>query len=81
MFGDYIIRVDYPETIINNITLAVFEDNNLYKANYYSGGLFKTGKNEGYNFLFSDCVNKNNEESNFKLEFYNNQKDPFCSHG
>ena len=81
MLGDYMIGVDYPEIVISDITLAVFEDSNWYKVNYYSGGLFKTGKNEGYNFLFGDCVNKNNEESNFKLEFCNNQRDPFCSPG
>ena len=81
MLGDYMIGVDYPEIVISDITLAVFEDSNWYKVNYYSGGLFKTGKNEGYNFLFSDYVNKNNEESNFKLEFCNNQRDPFCSPG
>ena len=81
MLGDLMIGYDYPEIVISDITLAVFEDSGWYKVNYYTGGLFKTGKNEGYNFLLGNCVNKDNGISNFELEFCNNQRDPFCSPG
>ena len=45
MLGDYMIGADYGETVISEITLAVFEDSGWYKVNYYTGGLFRYGKN------------------------------------
>ena len=44
MIGDYMISQDYPEIVISDISLAVFEDSGWYNVNYYTGGLFKTGK-------------------------------------
>ena len=56
MLGDYMISTDYPEQAINDITLALLEDTGFYKVNYYSGGLFKFGKNKGCNFFKKKCV-------------------------
>ena len=51
ILGDYMISNDYIETSSSAITLALFEDSGLYKVNYYSGGLFKYGKNKGCDFF------------------------------
>ena len=32
---------------ISEITLALLEDSGWYKANYYTGGLMRFGKNKG----------------------------------
>ena len=40
MLGDYMISIDYPEIVISDISLALFEDSGIYKVNYYTGGLF-----------------------------------------
>ena len=57
MLGDYMISTDYADTVLSDITLAVFEDSGFYKVNYYSGGLFKFGKNKGCDFLNKKCIN------------------------
>ena len=57
MLGDLMISTDYIDTTLSDITLALFEDSGFYKVNYYSGGLFKFGKNKGCNFLESKCIN------------------------
>ena len=51
MLSDYIIYTDYLDLVISDITLALFEDSGFYKVNYYSGGLFKFGKNKGCSFF------------------------------
>ena len=56
MLGDYMISTDYDETVISDITLALFEDSGWYKVNYYSGGLFRYGKNQGCTFLEEKCI-------------------------
>ena len=56
MLGDYMISTDYIDNVISDITLALFEDTKFYKVNYYSGGLFKYGKNKGCSFLNKKCV-------------------------
>ena len=56
MLGDYMISTDYDEYVISDITMALFEDSGFYKVNYYSGGLFKFGKNKGCNFLNKKCI-------------------------
>ena len=56
MLGDYMIAIDYPEIVISDITLAVFEDSGWYSVNYYTGGLFRYGKNMGCSFLNSTCL-------------------------
>ena len=56
MLGDYMISTAFPDYAVSDITLALFEDSGFYKVNYYSGGLFKFGKNKGCEFLTSDCI-------------------------
>jgi hypothetical protein len=36
MLGDYMISTDYPEIVISDITLALFEDSGWYEVNYYT---------------------------------------------
>ena len=79
MIGDYMISQDYPEIVISDISLAVFEDSGWYNVNYYTGGLFKTGKGEGCKFLVNDCIDKNTHLSNFKLDFCDIRKKEICS--
>ena len=57
MVGDYMISTHYNDNLISDITLALFEDTGFYKVNYYSGGLFKFGKNKGCDFLNQKCIN------------------------
>ena len=45
------ISFDYPDVAISDITLAVLEDTGYYKVNYYTGGLFRFGKNQGCAFF------------------------------
>ena len=80
MLGDYMISTDYPELVVSDITLAVFEDSGWYNVNYYTGGLFKTGKGEGCNFLQIPCINSS-RISNFPLDFCHDSEDAFCSRG
>ena len=35
------------EMAISEFTLSFLEDSGWYKANYYTGGLFRFGKNQG----------------------------------
>ena len=44
MLTDYMTSVYYDESVISEITLALFEDSGWYKAEYYTGGLFRYGK-------------------------------------
>ena len=77
MLGDYMIATDYPEIVISDITLAVFEDSGYYKVNYYTGGLFRFGKGEGCDFLNEKCIT--NGETSFPNEFCVKTQQPFCS--
>ena len=79
MLGDYMISTDYPELVVSDITLAVFEDSGWYGVNYLTGGLFKTGKAEGCNFLQRTCINSG--ETRFPLDFCDNTEDEVCSPG
>lgn len=56
MLGDFMIAETYPENVISEITLALFEDSGWYKVNWYTGGLFRYGKNEGCDFLTKKCI-------------------------
>ena len=58
MLGDYMISTDYDDTVISDITLALFEDTGFYEVDYYSGGLFKFGKNKGCEFFNEKCIIK-----------------------
>ena len=67
MLGDYMMGESYPENVISEISLALFEDSGWYKANYYTGGLFRYGKNKGCNFVLQKCIIDG--KSNFPNEF------------
>lgn len=77
MLGDYMISTDYHEIVISDITLALFEDSGWYEVNYYTGGLFRFGKNQGCNFLNTTCLTSG--KSNFEWEFCDNEIDEICS--
>lgn len=57
MLGDFMIGESYPENVISEISLALFEDSGWYKVNYYTGGLFRYGKNKGCDFVQKKCIN------------------------
>ena len=76
MLGDYMISTDYIDTTLSDITLALFEDTGYYKVNYYSGGLFKYGKNKGCNFINQKCINNGNPISE---EFCTSSGKKMCS--
>ena len=47
LLGDYMNWVIYTEEqVISEFTLAILEDIGYYKANYYTGGLMRYGKNK-----------------------------------
>jgi hypothetical protein len=77
MLGDIMISTDFQEKVISDITLALFEDTGFYKVNYYTGGLFKFGKNKGCDFLSKSCII--NEYSQFN-EFCEKESEPKCSY-
>ena len=56
MLGDYMISFNYIENTMSEMTLALFEDTGFYKVKYYSGGLFKFGKNKGCDFINKKCI-------------------------
>ena len=56
MLGDYMISTNYIDNTISDITIALFEDSGIYDVEYYSGGLFKFGKNRGCSFLNNKCI-------------------------
>ena len=88
LLGDYMNGIIYTEEqVISEITLALLEDTGYYKANYYTGGLMRYGKNKGCEFINENCINEKFEiNPNFENEFFDyfNQKfqiDPSCSSG
>jgi hypothetical protein len=88
LLGEYMTGVAYEEEqIISEFTLALLEDTGNFKANYYTGGLMKYGKNKGCDFINSKCVKNGNINSKFDNEYFdgNNKKygliDPSCTSG
>ena len=77
MLSDYMISTDYIDAVLSDITLALFEDSGFYKVEYYSGGLFKYGKNMGCSFFEKKCIE--NANTDFKNEFCININEDFCS--
>ena len=67
MLTDYMIAIDYPDIVISDITLGLLEDTGWYTVNYYTGGLFRFGKNEGCEFLNSKCID--NGYNKFNKDF------------
>ena len=53
---------------ISEFTLSFLEDSGWYKANYYTGGLFRFGKNQGWQFIENDCLD-NYWIPNLKMNF------------
>ena len=76
MLGDYMISTNYIDNAISDITLALFEDSGIYSVEYYSGGLFKFGKNKGCSFLNNKCIINNKPISD---EFCVSPKEPMCT--
>ena len=56
MQGELMISEDYSEVVLSDMTLAFLEDLGYYQINYYTGGLFRFGKNQGCSFLNKQCV-------------------------
>ena len=77
MLGDYMISTDYLDTVISDITLALFEDSGFYQVNYYTGGLFKFGKNRGCSFFQDKCIEKG--ETKYPNEFCTSFLSDSCS--
>ena len=77
MLGDYMISTDYPEIVISDITLALFEDSGWYEVNYYTGGLFRFGKGQGCKFLNSSCITSS--KSNFEWDFCDTPNENKCT--
>ena len=77
MLGDYMISTDYIDNVISDITFAIFEDSGLYQVEYYSGGLFKFGKNKGCKFFTEKCIV--NGGTSFRDEFCTNYNNAICS--
>ena len=71
LLGEYMTSEYYEDEIaISEITLALLEDTNWYKVNYYTGGLFRFGKNKGCDFLNLHCLNTSTFQSRFPNEFF-----------
>ena len=68
LLGDYMNGISYTEEVISEITLALLEDMGFYKANYYTGGLMRYGKNKGCEFVYDKCVDQTTYEINPKFE-------------
>ena len=77
MQGELMIGVDYSEKVLSDMTLAFLEDLGFYKVNYYTGGLFRFGKNEGCSFFKKKCIYS--EGTLFPNEFCYRPGEPFCS--
>ena len=82
LLGDYMTgQTYYPEQYISEFTLALLEDLDWYKVNYFTGGLMRYGKNKGCEFLEQDCVYSvlnNNEEEIYDV--YPSFKNEFCNY-
>ena len=83
LLGDYMGAVIYQEEmVISEFTLALLEDSGWYKANYYTGGLMRFGKNKGCAFIEKNCLSQD-YISEFDNEFFdiNDAYAPSCSAG
>ena len=71
LLGEYMNSETHtPEQAISGFTLALLEDSGWYKANNYTGGLMRFGKNQGCDFLYKDCEVSEKSKNNFKNEFF-----------
>ena len=79
MQGELMIGEDYSEIVLSDMTLAFLEDLGFYKVNYYTGGLFKFGKNQGCAFLEKRCLYNSGKNTLFSNEFCTNSEEAFCT--
>ena len=57
LLGEYMTSEQYEDEVtISEFTLSLLEDSGWYKINYYTGGLFRFGKNKGCDFLNVFCL-------------------------
>ena len=83
LLGDYMGAVIYQEEmVVSEFTLALLEDSGWYKANYYTGGLMRFGKNKGCDFIQKNCL-YSNFTTDFPNEFFDSNESytPSCSTG
>ena len=87
LLGEYMTSETYEDEVtISEFTLSLLEDSGWYKVNYYTGGLFRFGKNKGCNFLDEYCLQYDQNYgfyTNFKDEFFPPQMQncPSCTTG
>ena len=87
LLGDYMssFGIEYEEHAISEITLSLMEDSGWYKANYFTGGLMRFGKNKGCDFLYEKCVDQKTHKTNFMNEFFDelylDRVTPSCTSG
>ena len=82
LLGDYMNSEQYtPEVVISDFTLALLKDSGWYDVNYYTGGLFRYGKQKGCEFINNDCLISGYTQ--FKNEFFDRDDigNPSCSSG
>jgi len=79
MLGDYMMASDYSDVVLSDISLALFEDTGFYKVNYYTGGLFRFGKNQGCSFFEKKCLYNQGQNTIFPNDFCNENGKEFCS--
>ena len=81
MLGDFMISKDYVDNIMSDITLALFNDSGIFRAQPYSGGLFKFGKNKGCKFFNKNCIEnqKGIRKTSFPNEFCTDYGKEICS--
>jgi hypothetical protein len=72
LLGEYMnSEVHTPEQAISGFTLALLEDSGWYKIdNYYTGGLMRFGKNQGCDFLNTDCEASERNMNKFKNDLF-----------
>ena len=68
MFGDYMVSYRNDDAQLSDITLALFDDAEFYQVEYYSGGLFKFGKNKGCKFFENNCLSFPDEYCNSNIK-------------
>lgn len=65
MLGDIMNAASYEDIALSDITLALFEDSGWYNVEYYTGGLFKFGKDAGCDFLNEKCISNKKRTSKY----------------
>ena len=79
MLGDYMMATDYSDVVLSDISLALFEDTGFYQVNYYTGGLFRFGKNQGCSFIEKKCLYNQGKKTLFPNDFCYESGKSFCS--